>query len=195
MKNIILCTNNEHKLKELSAIFGNKVSLTSLKDINFHDDIIENGNSFIENALIKCETVFKNIQKPVMADDSGICVNALDGKPGIYSARYGGEGLSDKERYQYLLHKLDGKDDLNASFVCALVLYLNPNRIFIVQEETKGIITFTPKGNNGFGYDPIFYLPDLNKTAAELSDKEKNRISHRGKAAKKMSLILKNTDI
>ena len=176
MKEIILCTFNENKKKELSDIFDNDIKILSLKDINYKEQIIE--------------TVYKSLKKPVMADDSGLCVEALNGEPGIYSARYGGKNLNDIQRYKYLLNNLEKSDNLNASFVCSLVLYINPNRIFIIQEEIKGQITFNPSGNNGFGYDPIFYLKDKKKTMAELSSDEKNKISHRGKAAMAMKNII-----
>ena len=127
-----------------------------------------------------------------MADDSGLCVKTLHGEPGIFSARYGGKGLTDKQRYEYLLKNIKEKDDLSASFICALVLYINPNNIYIVQEEVKGEITFEPRGNNGFGYDPVFFIPEFGKTAAELTNDEKNSISHRGKAAKMMKKIIDN---
>ena len=188
MKEIILATYNNNKKKEFLNLFGSNIKLKTLKEINFNQKIIEDGKSFIENAIKKCEAVYKKINKPVIADDSGLCVEALNGEPGIYSARYGGQSLNDTERYQYLLSQIKGIKNLNASFVCALVLYFNKNKMYIIQEEVKGEITFTPKGNNGFGYDPIFYIPELKKTTAELSDNEKNKISHRGKAA----LIMKN---
>src|SRR4030043_156382 len=184
LKEIVLATNNKHKLKEFSDIFGKSIKFLTLKDIGFDKDIIEDGNSFIENSIKKCRTVYDFIKSPVMADDSGLCVESLDYAPGIFSARYGGKDLSDKERYLYLLKNLKEKTNLNASFVCALGLMINPNRFYIVQEEKKGIITFEPKGENGFGYDPVFYLPEFRKTVAELPDRQKNKISHRGKACK-----------
>lgn len=191
MKEIILATFNKNKKQELLNIFGNDIKLKTLDEADFNKKINENGKSFIENSIIKCESVFKEINKPIIADDSGISVAALNGAPGIYSARYGGQGLNDIQRYQYLLKKLKKSDNLSASFVCALVLYINKNKIYIVQEEVKGIITFEPKGNNGFGYDPIFFIPGLNKTMAELSEKEKDEISHRGKATRIMKEIIK----
>lgn len=194
MEEIIIATNNKHKVKELSEIFGKNIYLKTLKDVNFKGNIVENGKSFIENSLIKCKTVYKELQQPIIADDSGLCVEALNGGPGILSARYGGKGLTDVQRYQYLLDQINDNGNLNASFVCSLVLYINPNRTFIFQDETKGEIIFEPKGANGFGYDPIFYLPEYNKTMAELSSEEKNKISHRGKAAKLMKKILEFID-
>lgn len=190
LKEIVLATNNRHKLKELSDIFGKDIKLLSLNETGFNKDIIEDGNTFIENSIKKCRTVYDFVQNPVIADDSGLCVEALGNAPGIYSARYGGNTLNDKERYLYLLKNLKGEKNLNASFVCALVLMINPNRYYIVQEEKKGIITFEPKGENGFGYDPVFYLPEYKKTVAELQDSQKNRISHRGKACRMMKKII-----
>ena len=192
MQEIILATSNQHKKKELTEIFNNKINFKTLNEIGFNDKIIENGKTFIENSLIKCRAVFNAIKKPVMADDSGLCVKTLHGEPGIFSARYGGKGLTDKQRYEYLLKNIKEKDDLSASFICALVLYINPNNIYIVQEEVKGEITFEPRGNNGFGYDPVFFIPEFGKTAAELTNDEKNSISHRGKAAKMMKKIIDN---
>ena len=194
MKEIILATFNKNKKRELSNLFGNDVIFKTLNEINFNEKIIEDKSSFIENALKKCESVYNITKKPVIADDSGLCVETLDGGPGIFSARYGGQELNDTERYQYLLSQIKDIKNLNASFVCALVLYVNKNKIYIIQEEVKGQITFDPKGNNGFGYDPIFYIPELKKTMAELSEKEKDQISHRGKAAKIMKNIIDKLD-
>jgi len=194
MNEIIFATFNNHKVFEINKII-NTYNIVSLKDINFSEEIIENDNTFIGNSLIKCKTVYQRYKKPVLADDSGLCVNQLNGDPGIFSARYGSVKFNDKERYQFLLSQLDKNNDLSASFVCALVLFINPNRIYIAQEEIKGLITFDPQGNNGFGYDPIFYLNEYGKTMAELSDKEKNLISHRGKAARILKNILEENKI
>jgi len=194
MNEIIFATFNNHKVYEINKIINN-CKIVSLKDINFTDEIIENENTFIGNSLIKCRSVYQHYKKPVLADDSGICVNQLNGDPGVYSARYGSSKFNDKERYHFLLNRLDRNKDLSASFVCALVLFVSPNRIYIAQEEIKGLITFDPKGNNGFGYDPIFFLKEYGKTMAELSDEEKNLISHRGKAAKILNIFLEETKI
>ena len=165
--------------------------MVTLNEIGFNKKIIENGNSFIENSLIKCKMVYKEFNKPVLADDSGLCVESLKGALGIFSARFGGEKLSDKERNLYLLKLLKNINNKSASFVCALTLFFNPNNICIIQEDLKGEISNIPKGEKGFGYDPIFYLPVYKKTVAELSDEEKNKISHRGKACYIMQKILK----
>lgn len=188
---LILATRNKNKLKEFKEIFT-EINLLSLDDIGFKGELIEDGNSFIENSLKKCLNVYNVTKLPVMADDSGLCVEALNDEPGVYSARYGGKNLTDKERYMFLLKNLEGFNNLNASFVCALVLLINPNRVYIIQEEIKGLITFQPRGENGFGYDPIFFLPEYNKTMAELPLDLKNKISHRAKASKIMKEILNN---
>ena len=193
MKEIVLATYNNHKADELRGIFKN-VNIFTLSDIGLNIDIIEDEQTYIGNSLIKCATIFNIIKKPVMADDSGLSVLQLDGAPGVFSARYGGDNLTDKERYLLLLNNLDKTKPLNASFVCALVFYLNPNRFFSIQEETKGEIIFTPKGDNGFGYDPIFFLKDKQRTMAELSKEEKNSISHRGKAARVMNKIINDIE-
>jgi XTP/dITP diphosphohydrolase len=190
MREIVLATNNMHKCREFSNIFGDEIKLVTLKEIKFEDEIIEKGKTFIDNSLIKCEAVYKKTGRVVMADDSGLCVRALDGAPGVYSARYGKKDFTDKDRYMYLLKNLDKNGDLSASFVCALVLYINPNRIYVVQEELSGLIDFNPRGDNGFGYDPVFFVPQYNKTVAELDDDVKNTISHRGRAASIMKNIL-----
>jgi XTP/dITP diphosphohydrolase len=190
MNEIIVATANEHKKKELSKIFGDNIKLLSLNDIEFKGKIIENGKTFIDNSLIKCRAIYKAFKKPVLADDSGICTEALLGAPGVFSARFGGEKLTDRERNHYLLKLLKKHENKKASFVCALSLFINPNNIIIVQEELCGMIIDESRGDKGFGYDPIFYLPELKKTVAELSEEEKNEISHRGKAAKLMQEIL-----
>lgn len=195
MNEIILATFNNNKAKEFSSIFGNKIKLITLSDIGFTGNIIEDGKTFIDNSLIKSKEVYSIYAKPVMADDSGLCISSLNGAPGVLSARFGSAGLTDKERYEYLLTQLDKKKVHEAAFVCALVLFINPNRIYIIQEETKGEITFNPNGQNGFGYDPIFYLPQFGKTMAELTDGQKNEISHRGKASKLMKEILNKYEI
>ncbi len=190
MKEIIIATNNKGKIEEFNDIFENKIILRTLKEVGFEGEIIENGNTFIENALIKCKTIYDIYKKPVLADDSGLCVNALGGAPGVFSARYGGEGLTDKERYLLLLKNLEGKNDRTAAFVCSLVLYKNPNQIYVIQEEFKGEITKNPRGENGFGYDPVFFLKDYDKTVAELPNEIKNKISHRAKASFLMKKII-----
>ena len=189
MTDLIFATGNKHKADELRKVIQN-VNILTLKDINFSGEIIENGKTFLDNALIKCQTVYNATHKPVIADDSGLSVDQLGGAPGVFSARYGQPNFDDKQRYEYLLSQLDYNKPLDASFICCLILYVTPGRIYSVQEEVRGVITRTPKGTNGFGYDPIFYIPSLDKTYAELTDNEKNAISHRGKAVSVMNEII-----
>ncbi len=191
MQDLILATNNSHKVNEFKQIFTN-VNLLSLKDIGLITDIIEDADTFVGNSLIKCRTIYNLTGKPVIADDSGLSVDQLGGAPGVFSARYGKPEFNDKDRYEFLLSNMDFTKSAGASFVCALTLYVNPNRIFTVQEEVRGTITDTPRGTNGFGYDPIFYIEQFDKTYAELSEEQKNCISHRGKASKIMKKIIED---
>ena len=206
---IFVATGNEHKKQELCQLFyPHKIIIPKDRGINFNPE--ENGTSFIENALIKAKALYELVKKPVIADDSGICVDILNGAPGIYSARYVGKGeysekkISDQERNVLLLEEaygikkgrcIDENTPLTCRFVCAMVLYLGKDRMYIAQETIEGTLVSdieSAKGSNGFGYDPIVYLPELGKTIAELSPEEKNKISHRGKAAKSLQLIVQN---
>ena len=188
MNKIVVATNNSHKLKEIKEILKG-YEILSLKDIDFNDEIVEDGNSFEENALIKARTVYnylknKNLDYLVMADDSGICCDALNGEPGIYSARYAGEH-DDKANRKKLIKELEGKDK-TAYFNCTIVLYYPNDNYKVFVGKTYGKIIEEEKGESGFGYDPIFYSNDLNKTFAEATEEEKNSVSHRGRALEKM---------
>ncbi|QEN08421.1 RdgB/HAM1 family non-canonical purine NTP pyrophosphatase [Oceanispirochaeta crateris] len=190
---IVLATGNMHKKKELEQILsGHSILIPS--DLGIEFDCDETGSTFMENALLKAETLYKLAGRPVLADDSGLCVQALKGAPGIYSARYGssegGPLLSDGDRNLLLLKNLQGVTDREAFFVCAMVLILAPYRVYSVQESFAGRIASTPFGGGGFGYDPVFVDAQTGKTAAELSEEEKNRVSHRGKAGKIMKSLL-----
>ena len=189
---IIIATGNRHKLIELQDILKSHTLLLP-EDIGIDFDFEEIGNTFIENSKGKAFDLFNRIKRPVLADDSGLSVAALNGEPGIYSARYGSTGgieLEANARNLYLLDKLKGKEDLSAEFICCMTLVLDTNRFVIVQESMKGEITREFAGINGFGYDPVFYLPEYKKTVAELPEKEKNRISHRGKAGYRIAGLL-----
>lgn len=204
---IYLASSNEHKRKEMQNIFCNYEVLLP-KDNNIQFSPIENGKTFFENSLIKAETLWNIVKTPVLADDSGICLDALNGLPGIYSARYAGKDgyknenskLSSQERNILLMDELNtssNPDNRKCHFVCSLIYYFGKDQFYGVQETLEGeIITSFDKvsGTNGFGYDPIFYLPNYKKTVAELTDEEKNAISHRGKACAKMLLFLKNNN-
>lgn len=195
MMEIILATKNKHKTKEIAAVLGSSVQLQDLTTIGFEKEIVENGSSFSENALIKCQTIYEATHRPVLADDSGLCVAALGGEPGIYSARFGGEKLTDVERYELLLEKMKGRADRDAAFVCALALYLSPSRFFLVQEACHGLILESPCGTGGFGYDPIFFFPFYGRSLAQLTKEEKNAVSHRGKAVRAMKMWIENIEL
>ena len=191
--NIVLASQNAHKKVELSDILqGHTILLPRDEGIDF--DVEETGETFLDNALIKAQHLHMLTGKPVLADDSGLCVPALDGAPGVLSARYGSDDgnakLSDADRNAYLLRNLTGVADRKAYFVCSMVLLFDVSRFFIAQETVHGEITLSPQGDNGFGYDPLFFLPDYGKTVAQLPAAEKNRISHRAKAALAIAKLL-----
>ena len=189
MEIIVLASNNKHKLKEFKEILKN-YNVLSLNDIEFYNEIEENGTSFEENALIKAKTIHKflkgkDLEYIVIADDSGLCVDSLNGEPGIYSARYAGEHGNDEDNRRKLLKELEGKDR-NAYFVCMIVVYYSNNKYKTFEGRTYGKITTEEIGKKDFGYDCIFYSDDLNKTFGEATEEEKNRVSHRGRAIEKM---------
>lgn len=182
MKKIVLASGNKDKLKEIREILTD-YEVISCKELGFYGDIEENGKTFYENALIKAKTVALALNLPALADDSGICVEALNGAPGIYSARYSGDGI-DEHNNELLLKNLKDKENRNAKYVCAMVYY-NPNgEIISAEGEMHGKILDGPIGNNGFGYDPIFYSYELNKPMGLVPAEEKNTVSHRYKALK-----------
>ncbi|WP_304221972.1 RdgB/HAM1 family non-canonical purine NTP pyrophosphatase [Gracilinema caldarium] len=187
-----LATNNDHKKRELEAIFSD-YTLRTPASAGLVFDPEETGRSFIENTLLKARALFDLVHEPVIADDSGLCVDALDGRPGIYSARYGstdGKKLESWERNQLLLKELEEATDRKARFVCSMVALFSHDRFYVVQETLEGEIIRESRGTGGFGYDPILYLPDRGCTVAELSEEEKNRISHRGKAGRALARLL-----
>ncbi|MDR2447304.1 MAG: RdgB/HAM1 family non-canonical purine NTP pyrophosphatase [Treponema sp.] len=193
---IWFATGNERKRRELAAILvGHSVKIPSDAGIAFDPD--ETGDAFLENAFIKAHALFDLVHEPVVADDSGLCVDALDGRPGVHSARYGGVAggkLTSSERNALLLKEIGGAGGdavcKTARFVCAMALVLSKERFFAAQETLEGEIISEERGTNGFGYDPIFFLPERGLTAAELSEQEKNSISHRAKAARAIGKML-----
>ena len=193
MKEIIVASTNEGKIREIKAMLDQiGIEVKSLKDVFDKDiDIEENGQTFQENALIKAQTICDFIHKPVLADDSGLEVNALNGGPGIYSARFMGHDTSYDIKNQYIIDALKGKDR-GARFVCAMALCIPDEEPILIEEYFNGEISDKIEGENGFGYDPIFYVPELHKTSAMLTLEEKNQYSHRAKALKKLYEILKN---
>lgn len=188
---LVIATANKHKLIEIQNIFKDsaKEILPMPSDIG---EIIEDGNSFIENSLIKAKAVYNHTKLPSLADDSGICINALNGEPGIYSARYGGENLGYKEKMQLILDKLKNTNDRTAYFITSAVCVLDDNYYIALEGRVDGIIVESPKGFDGFGYDPIFKPNGYDITYAEMTLEQKNSMSHRAIAMNKMKEILYN---
>jgi len=190
---LLLATKNRAKVREYSALLqGIPYEIVTLADVGIDQEIGETGKTLEENAAIKAKAYAALSNLITLADDSGLEVDALGGEPGALSARFAGEGASDKELIDYLLVKLSGTpwEDRAARFRCIIAIASPEGKVELCQGECQGIITFEPKGESGFGYDPIFYLPELGKTVAELSMEEKNKVSHRGKAAREARHIL-----
>lgn len=188
---LIAATNNAHKVVEFKRILEPLgFTVLSQKEAGIHVEAEETGTTFEENAYLKAKAVYDASGLPTVADDSGIVVDALDGAPGVYSARYGGPGLNDVGRYEKLLHEMEGVPDAKrtARFVCAISLVLSPDKAFSFTGVCEGKIGHGPRGENGFGYDPIFMVGE--KSTAELSPEEKDKISHRGQALRKMEQML-----
>lgn len=182
---VILASNNKGKIREIREMLGEKFEVFSLSDVGFFDEIEENGNTFEENAYIKVHAISSRFPDYiVIADDSGLCVEALDGAPGVYSARYSGEHGNDAANIQKLLGALSGFDNRKAYFASVIAVRMPDGDEFSVMGKCHGSITDKPVGENGFGYDPVFYVEKFQKTMAQLSDSEKNSISHRGEAIK-----------
>ena len=190
---LIFATGNEGKMKEIRMILADMgMEILSMKEAGVDTDIVEDGTTFEENALIKARTVAAVSGLPAMADDSGLEVDHMDKAPGIYSARFLGEDTSYRIKNQYIIDQLaevEG-DARSARFVCAIALALPDGRSFTTRATVEGVIAYEERGNEGFGYDPIFYLPEYGKTTAELTPEEKNVISHRGKALRQMKAIM-----
>ncbi|MGI6077115.1 MAG: RdgB/HAM1 family non-canonical purine NTP pyrophosphatase [Fastidiosipilaceae bacterium] len=195
---LVVATHNRDKIKEIKAILKDlPFEVMSQKDVGFDEEVIEDGVSFPANALIKAKAVHPYCPDAyVMADDSGLCVDALGGAPGIYSSRFAGEETDYPTKFKYLWDLLASvdPDDWTARFICAVAVVRPDGSAFTVLGEMAGCITDTPRGQNGFGYDPIFYLPNLLVTSAELPPELKNMCSHRGVAVRKMAKkLLKET--
>lgn len=186
---IVLASQNIGKLKEMKEIlreFDLEVMLPS--ELGIDDQVEENGVTFAENAQIKSMTMMKRTGMIAIADDSGLVVDKLGGAPGVYSARYGADQcVTDRDRYELLLRNMEHfqGDDRRARFVCCISCATPEGRILTASGRLGGYITKEPKGEGGFGYDPVFYIPELGKTAAELTPEEKNRVSHRGRALRR----------
>ena len=184
MKKVVIASNNSGKLKEFTHLFEPLEIKVFPQSVFNVAEVEEPFQTFIENALVKARHASKQTGLPALADDSGICVDALNGRPGVYSARYAGEPKSDQRNNQLLIENLRTKQDRRAHYYCIIVLvrYADDPQPIITDGSWYGRIVLEPRGTGGFGYDPYFYLPDLGKTAAELPIEDKNLISHRGKA-------------
>ncbi|MBE6996101.1 MAG: XTP/dITP diphosphatase [Ruminococcaceae bacterium] len=179
----VLATNNPKKLTEMAAILsGLNVEVVSPKDLGIHIEVEETGTTFAENAMLKAKAICEATGLPAIADDSGLCVDALNGGPGVYSARYGGEGLDDKGRYLLLLNSMRGQTTRAAHFACAIACVFPDGKTLTAQGRCDGTIAFAPMGEGGFGYDPVFFLPEYRKTFGQLTAEEKEAVSHRGRA-------------
>lgn len=189
---IYLASGNEHKKQEFTDILADHtLVLPTEKGIAFNPD--ETGATFLENALLKARALYSLVHAPVIADDSGLCIDALNGQPGVYSARYGSQNgilLTAEEKNRLVLHKMQGVQNKRCRFVCCLVYMLDEYRIYTAQEVCEGEIAEDIRGRHGFGYDPIVYLPAYSKTMAELTTTEKNSYSHRAKAGKAIAQFL-----
>jgi XTP/dITP diphosphohydrolase len=190
---LVIATKNKDKIREIAEKFSSlsTIQIISLLDYDDAPEIIENGITFKENACKKAMTISAYAKLPALADDSGLEIDALNGEPGIYSARYAGENKTDEERNQLILQKMEGvpEQKRTARFRCVIALVVN-NTVYTNEGICEGRISFSMRGDNGFGYDPIFFIPQLNKTMAELPLSQKNEISHRAKALDKTRELL-----
>ena len=188
----VLASNNERKLEELRQILsqmGHEV--LSQREAGLNLTVEETGTTFEENARLKARGASDALGLPVIADDSGLMVDALDGAPGVYSARYGGEGLDDRGRNALLLKNMEGKENRSARFVCCICCRFPDGREITARGECPGQILEGPRGKDGFGYDPVFYMPKYGKTMAEMTPEEKNAVSHRGRALERPAAELR----
>ncbi len=191
---IVFATGNQNKMREIHEIMDDLgMEIVSMKESGIAVDIVEDGQSFEENAVIKASAIAARCQDIVLADDSGLEVDALNKEPGIYSARYMGEDTSYRIKNQNIIDRLDGVPDekRTARFVCAVAAVFPDGTHTVVRETIEGRIGYAESGANGFGYDPIFYVPEYGCTTADLSPEQKNAISHRGKALKKIKELIR----
>lgn len=193
MTELVLATGNKGKIEEFQALLGDMdITVRSMKEFSGIGPIVEKGASFEENALIKARAVCRATGKPAMADDSGLVVDALNGAPGIYSARYAGEPCDDAANNEKLLREMEGipEEKRTGGFYCAIALVFPDGTEEVMNGYCPGVILESARGNGGFGYDPVFYVPQFAKTFGELSMEEKNSISHRGIANRKAVEVL-----
>ena len=194
MTEIIFATGNAGKAREVAMMFADMdVKVQTLKEAGMDVEVIEDGKTFMENAIIKAKTIAEHTDKIVLADDSGLVIDYLNGEPGIYSARYMGEDTSYDIKNNNLLERMEGvpEKERSARFVCAMAAVMPDGEIVETEGVMEGIIGYKLAGENGFGYDPIFYLPEFAASSAEISPEQKNAVSHRGKALRMMQEELK----
>ena len=190
MRKLVFSTNNEHKLEEVRAKLGKYYQVISLKDLGDDTDVPETGDTLEENAMIKADYLWNTYQLNCFADDTGLEVEALDNAPGVYSARYAGEQKSSEDNVAKLLKELEGKENRRARFRTVIALIMGGKR-YLFEGKIEGVITTSPKGTSGFGYDPVFQADGYDKTFAELTLEDKNNISHRAKAVEQLVLFLR----
>lgn len=180
---LVIATKNANKVRELSVLMKDfPVIIKSLVDFPPIPEVIEDGCTFDDNAYKKAAFTARILGVPTLADDSGLCVDALGGAPGVWSARYGGPDITDQQRCEKLLESLRGKENRAAAFECVISIAVPTGAALTYEGRCEGVIADAPSGENGFGYDPVFYFPEFKKTFAQLSAAEKNRVSHRGRA-------------
>ena len=190
---VVIATRNPGKFREIKAILSSlPLKFLSLEDFPDIPEVVEDGATFAENAGKKARMIADFTGRLAIADDSGLAVDALQGRPGVFSSRYAGEKATDRERCQKLLDEMASipKGKRQARFVCAMAVALPRGRMEVVEGECRGRVTSAPRGKRGFGYDPIFFVPQFGKTMGELEPEEKNRISHRGRALEKLKALL-----
>ena len=184
---LVIATTNPGKTEEIRDMLKEfPVNIKNLADFGPIPPVEEDGETFDDNAYKKASFVSKVLGLPALADDSGLCVEALGGAPGVYSARYAGEDATDVQRYTKLLNEMKGKTNRKAAFECVISIAVPPGPALTYEARCEGLIAEAPAGEGGFGYDPVFYYPPLKKTFAQLSRKEKSRVSHRGKALQEL---------
>ena len=186
---VVIATGNSDKVREINEILeGTGFEAVSMKSIGINPDIVEDADSFRGNALIKAQAVHALCKEYVIADDSGLCIDALDGAPGIYSSRFCGEDSTYEEKFKKIFEMLKDvpEEKRTAHFTCAIAVVRPDGSYFTVEETFEGVLHEEPKGENGFGYDPIFYVPEYGMTSAEMSPEMKHSMSHRGKALRAM---------
>ncbi len=197
MKKIIAASNNDNKIYEIKKILdGSGYNVISLKEAGIEINPEEISSTFEGNALIKARAAASLLKSMVIADDSGLSVDCLNGLPGVKSKRFAGPDSEDSDNNKYLINQLEMKDcrDYKAQFICVIALIDENGNEFTFRGSCRGEIVFEPKGKNGFGYDPYFYIPEFKKTMAQMSDYEKNSISHRGNALRKLRLFLEGAE-